>query len=364
MEAKVIQHNKPTIGAEEMAAVGEVIKSGWLVQGERTKEFEDNFCRFIGLPNRFAAACCNGTSALYVSLKTLGVGAGDKVIIPTYVCTSLLNAVYLAGAEPVVADVGLKDFNLSLDTIKARQDKNTKAVILPHMFGVPADVDAIKLALDFPVIEDCATAIGSRIGERHAGTLTEMSIFSFYASKMIATGQGGMVVSTDEKLIARARDFIDFDLGKGEKRGERKYRLRFNLEITDMQSAMGIAQLDKISNFLARRKQIARAYKEICRAKGWDYQKPVKENLRPNNYRFVLKSDHETIRSLQKYLKEKGINTIVPIENWELLHNFLGLDKNDFRNAESISRETLSLPIYPSLGEKELNTIVSALNSY
>ena len=361
----MIPHNKPTINKEEIQSVISVLKNGLLVQGKKIKEFEDNFCRFIGLPDRFAAAACNGTAALYMSLKVLGVCRGDRVIIPTYVCTSLLNAVYLVGAEPIITDVNLQDFNISLNFIKEKKDSNTKAIIVPHMFGTPADIKIMQAEFSIPIIEDCATAIGSYIDDKHVGTLTEIAIFSFYASKMIATGQGGMVVSKNNNLVDEARDFIDFDLGKGKEKGKRKYYPRFNFEMTDMQAVLGITQLCKLDSFLEKRKQIAKAYKEICSLKGWDYQKPVKDIFHSNWYRFVIKNDTKKIQSLQKYLKKNGISTIIPIENWELLHNFLGLNKSNFSNAERISRETLSLPIYPSLiDEGNLEKVIKILKKY
>lgn len=362
---KKILHNKPTIDKEEIQAVTQVLKSGWLVQGPKTQEFENTFCNYIGLPEGRAVAMSNGTSALYVALKALKVGEGDEVIVPTYVCTSLLNAVYMAQAKPIIADIQEKDFNMSLLGVKKKATNKTKAVILPHMFGVPADIVAMRQALRIPIIEDCATAIGSRIGQKHVGTFTNIAIFSFYASKMVATGQGGMVVSNNPDYVEKARDFIDFDLGKGKQRGTRPFYPRFNLEITDIQSALGIAQLKKIAMFLESRKKIASAYQNICNAKGWDYQKPVKDNFQSNNYRFVIKADEKTIGKLQEHLKKNDIDSMIPIEHWELLHNFLKLKRNNFKIAEMISKQTLSLPIYPDLiKENNIGGIIECLKEF
>ncbi len=360
----MIFHNKPTLGHEEIKAVKDVIKSGWLVQGKKTEEFENELCRYIGLQEGDGVALSSGAAALYVALKVLGVKRNDEVIVPTYVCTSLLNAVYLAQAKPVVVDVNENDFNISLPKIKEKINKKTKAIIAPHMFGVPADIISMKKELDVPIIEDCATAIGSKIGEKYAGIFADISIFSFYASKMIATGQGGMFVSKNQDYIRKARDFIDFDLGKGKERGKRTFYPRFNFEITDIQSALGIVQFKKIGKFLRKRSQIAKDYEEICKIKGWDFQKPSKDNFYPNNYRFVIKSDEKTVGNLHRYLKARGIETIIPIENWELLHRFLGQNPQDFPVSEKITKTTLSLPIYPSLSDKEIRKIKSALMAY
>lgn len=361
----MISHNKPTLGEEEIREVEEVIKSHWLVQGPKTKEFENILCKYIGLPEGRGVALSSGTAALYVALKVLGVGKGDEVIIPAYVCSSLLNAVYMAQTQPVVVDIGEKDFNISLPEIKAKINNRTKAVIAPHMFGVPADITLMREELEIPIIEDCATAVGSQIDEKYIGTFTDIGIFSFYASKVIATGQGGMIVSNNPDYVEKARDFIDFDLGKGEKRGERPFYPRFNFEITDIQSALGIAQLNKINMFLENRKKIATAYQKVCNEKGWDYQKPSKDNFFPNNYRFVVRANEKIISTLQEHLKNNDIDSIIPIENWELLHNFLGLDKKDFKIAEMVSKQTLSLPIYPDLiKDDNLEKIIDCLKKF
>lgn len=361
----MIPHNKPTLGEEEIRAVEEVIKSHWLVQGPKTKEFENILCKYIGLAEDSGVALSNGTAVLYVALKVLGIGEGDEVIIPTYVCSSLLNVVYMAQAKPVIVDIGEKDFNISFEKIKEKINDKTKAVIVPHMFGVPADIIPMIKELEIPIIEDCATAIGSQIDEKYVGAFTDIGMFSFYASKVIATGQGGMLVSKNLDYVEKARDYIDFDLGKGKKRGERPFYPRFNFETTDIQSALGIAQFSKIEMLLDKRKQIAKAYQEICNSKGWDFQKPVKDNFYPNYYRFVVKSDPKTINNLQSYLKVHNIATIIPIENWELLHNYLGLNKKDFSVAEKVSNETLSLPAYPDLiKEGNLEKIVNVLKEF
>lgn len=365
----MIPHNKPTLGQEEIRVVGEVIKSHWLVQGPKTKEFEDMLCKYIGLPEGRGVALSSGTAALYVALRVLGIGEGDEVIVPTYVGSSLLNAVFMAKAQPIIVDIGEKDFNISPEKTKEKINDKTKAIIVPHMFGVPADIVLMREELGVPIIEDCATAIGSQIDGKYIGTFTDIGMFSFYVSKVVATGQGGMLVSENLDYVEKARDYIDYDLGKDEKGDKRAFYPRFNFEITDIQSALGIAQFAKIDMFLDKRKQITKAYQEICNSKGWNFQKAVKDNFCPNHFRFVVKSDPETINNLQSYLKMHNIATIIPIENWELLHNLLhnhlGLNKKDFSVAEKVSNETLSLPAYPDLiKEGNLEKIIDILKKF
>jgi len=337
----MIAHNKPTVGENEKKAVTRVIDSGWLVQGEKVIAFENEMCGYLGLSQGHAVALSSGTASLFIALKALGIRRNDEVIIPTYTCSAVLNAVYQAGAQPLLFDIDRIDFNISINEIKRKITSKTKAVIVTHTFGVPFDVRRLK-KLGILLIEDCATALGSRIGSSRVGTFGDCSVFSFYASKVITTGQGGMFVSKNKKFVLKAREYRNFDCVKS-------YYPRFNFQMTDMQAAMGLVQLRRLPKFLKARKEIAGYYQRICFLKGWDYQKPLVEELYQNWFRFVLKIDSKTAKKLKIHSAKKGIATIVPIERWELLHNYLQLNSKRFPTAELTSCTTLSLPIYPEV---------------
>lgn len=337
----MIQHNKPMIGEKEKNAVSEVIDSGWVACGEKVKKFENNMCEYLGLENGHATAVNSGTSALYLALKALNVKQSDEVIIPSYVCTALLNAVNMIGATPIICDVDSYDFNISFNLIKNVMSSRIKAIIVPHMYGIPADIYKIK-TLGIPIIEDCAQALGSKINNEHVGIIGDIAIFSFYATKVITTGYGGMIVSKNIEYINVIKDYIDFDCREN-------YYPRFNFKMSDINAAMGIVQLNKIDTFLQHRKQIAEKYEEVCKTKGWTYLKSQSNSFTINNFRFIIKGKKEFISNLKEYLEQNGINTIIPIEKWELLHNYLKLDKGNYPNSEIISQTTLSLPIYPQL---------------
>lgn len=336
-----IPHNKPTLDKSEIQAVEEVIKSGWIVQGERVKEFENLICRFANLPDSHAVAVSNGTSALYLALKVLEVGVGDEVIIPTYVCSALLNAVNMVGSKAVLADVEEQDFNIDRNQVFSKINGNTKAIIVPHIFGVPADIIEIK-KLGIPLIEDCAQALGAKVYDKNIGVFGDIAVFSFYATKVITTGQGGMLVSNDPKYVEKAKDYINFDCREN-------YYPRFNFQMTDIQAAMGIAQFSKLETFLEKRRIIAEGYKSVCQKKGWNFQAPKSEDFIQNWYRFVLNIEPGYLGKLKEFLKSKDVGSIIPIENWELLHYYLKLDPDEFKTAESLSKSALSLPIYPEL---------------
>jgi len=354
---KIIMHNKLTLGTEEIKAVTKVIETEWISQGEVVKKFEDSLCDYIGLSHGHAIALSSGTSSLYLALKILDVKKRDEVIIPTYTCSALLNALFMAGGLPIIADVNDIDFNISCEDILKKITPKTKAIIVPHAFGIPANIAALK-KIGIPIIEDCATSLGSKIQDRHLGIFGDIAIFSFYASKVITTGQGGMIVSKRKIYIKKAEDYREFDCRK-------EYYPRFNFQMTDLQASMGVVQLKKLASFLEKRRKIAESYKEICYQKGFDFQKTLEQSFSNNWYRFVLKAPSNTVISLKSYLERKGIFTIVPIERWELLHNYLKLQKKSFGVAEKISSETLSLPIYPDLIEgRKLEIILKHLRNF
>ena len=345
----MIFHNKPTLGKEEIVAAARVIKSGWIAQGNEVKKFEDEFSGFLFKKPGHAAAVSSGTAALYLALVSLGIKRGDEVISPTYVCSAVLNAIFMARARPVLIDI--ENLNLSYSETAKKVNKRTKAIIITHTFGYPADMNKF-LNLGIPLIEDCAQALGSKFHNKYAGTFGDIAIFSFYASKMMTTGYGGMVFSKNKNLIAKIKDYREFDCRKG-------YKPRFNFQMSDLQAAIGRAQLKKLPGFLRKRNQIAAEYSKSIN----DVRFPNKSNsAKPNFYRFLLKITNP--RRLQNYFLKNKIKTIVPIARHELLHNYLGLPPKNYPVSEEIAKTTLSLPIYPGLSKKQIGYIKAVLHKY
>jgi len=346
----MIPHNKPSISKREEESVMRVLRSGHIAQGKEVEEFEDSLCSYLGHKSGHGVAFSSGTAALYVALLCAGVQRGDKIITSTYVCSSVLNAIYFIGAKVILVDIDPVHFNISFEAVKEKIDSATKAIIVPHIFGMPADIDKF-IGLDIPIIEDCAQGIGAKLNDRQVGTFGAITVFSFYATKLLTTGHGGMVVSKDNKIIDKLKDYREFDCRKD-------YRPRFNFQMSDFQAAMGKIQLERLPSFLEKRKDIAGEYYKILPK---DVAWPPKDikNREPNFYRFLIRDNNP--RKLQGFLKEKGIKTIIPIENYELLHRYLKQDSKDFPISEEVANSTLSLPIYPSLTSSEIEKIKEAI---
>ena len=346
MTEKIIPHSRPALGDEELRAVSEIIKSGHIAQGDRVREFEERLARFVGV--RGAVVTNSGTSALHLGLLAMGIGSGNEVLLPSYVCSAPLNAVYQTGAKPCFCDIEPESFNISLESIKDNITDAACAVIVPHMFGNPADMEKME-ETGIPVVEDCAQSIGAMYGDRRTGSIGRFGILSFYANKMLACGEGGALLSGDEEILRLARDLRDYD----EKEG---YRIRYNYKMTDMQAAMGLAQLEKLPEFVRRRKEIAARYDEAF--KDLDIVLP-KGEFDHVYYRYVVRTKKD-IAAVISQMNEKGVICKRPV--YKPLHRYLEL-RSGFRNTDEAYSSCLSIPVYPSLSAEEQERIVDVVRA-
>jgi dTDP-4-amino-4,6-dideoxygalactose transaminase len=342
-DIKIIPHSRPSIGPEEAKAVTNVIESGYIAEGEMVEQFETAFAKFLGVDHAMTAN--SGTSALHLALLALEVGAGDEVIIPSYVCSALLNAVNYARATPVLAEIDPDTYNLDVTDVQNRINKRTKAIIVPHLFGLSADMGHL-LKLDVPIIEDCAQSIGTTYHQRLAGTFGDVAVFSFYATKVITTGEGGMLATNSGKIAERIRDLKAYD-----KRQD--YKVRFNYKMNDIQAAMGITQLEQVGSIIWRRKEIAARYRRsFC---------SLRLKLPPADpghiyFRYVLELGTESSPWIEK-LKRLGIICEQPVH--VPLHQSLKL--TGYPATEAAWRQSLSIPIYPILTDEEIDRIIESI---
>ncbi len=337
-----IPHNRPSLGHEEDRASHRVLSSGWLAQGIEVKAFEEEFCEFIGAPANSAAAVSSGTSALYLAIWALQQKKKiTSVSLPVYVCAALRNAAKMANLQIQYVDSAKNSPNL--DSTQVSGD----LLVLPHMFGIP--VNAQTLGTKIPIIEDCAQSLGARVGNTFCGLQTELGIFSFYATKLITTGgQGGLIVSKDKSLIESIRDYREFDCRDDSK-------IRFNFQMTDLQAAIGRAQLQKLRGFLNKREEIFEIYRSHDLPLVGD---KLSKDLHPIRYRAVVKTPRP--QDLIDHLSGHGIKAIVPVEDWELLAH----ERSLYPNAIQFSHETVSLPIFPDLNLKDAEAIAQIVKEF
>lgn len=354
----MIQHNKPLFDEYDYNAIIKALQSGYVAQGHEVDSFEKELALFVGVKN--SCLVNSGTTALYLALYALNVGKDDEVILPTYVCSALLNAVYMIGGRPVLVDVNDEDFNICWKQVDDKINGNTKAIIVPHIHGMPSLLPGMTFN-NIPIIEDCATALGSEVyitggGILHVGSTSKISVMSFYATKFCAMGYGGFVMSSVSDLIERVRNYREFDCVE-------EYEPRFNFQVSDLNAALGRSQLKKVSSFIERRNLIRNQYDEVFDQKGISRQIPLVE-CKYNNYRYIIRINEKDRAHFSSYLLEKGIKTIVPIESYELLHNYMKLSSKDFPMAENIAKTTLSIPIYPALLDDEVDYIIKTIKDF
>jgi perosamine synthetase len=354
---------RPVIGPDEVAAVSDVLMSGILAQGEKVAEFEQKFAAYCGTAH--AVATNNGTAALHAALLAAGIGPGDEVIVPAFSFIATATAVSMCGAKPVFADVDEQTFNIRPEQVSERITPKTKAVIGVHLFGQPFDVDPILEICEahaIPLIEDAAQAHGALYHGVKAGNLGKLACFSFYATKNMITGEGGMVTTNDKPSADRLRLIINH--GQSEK--YLHTMLGYNYRMTDIAAAIGIVQLKKLDKFNMRRRKNAEYYAANLAAKGLVKPK-VADGVQHVYHQYVIRITDEfplSRTAFMEYLKSKGIGSAVhypiPIHRQPLYAPVAEPDPCPV--ATRLSGTVLSLPVHPSLDTKDLAYVCETIN--
>ena len=346
----VIPHSRPTLGVEEREAVAAVLAGGHLAQGPRCQAFEEAVARALGV--KHARCVSSGLAALHLSLLAVGVGRGHQVILPSLVCEALLQAVLYCGADPVLVDVISETGNIDPVQARAVVTPRTRCILVPHMFGTPADLGALG-ALGVILVEDCALAIWAQYAGRKVGSFGAAGVLSFYATKVLCTGEGGMVVTDDARLAEAVGDRRDY-AGKGD------FRTRFNYKMTDMAAAMGLEQWRKLDGFIRRRRELAALYDSLVGSLG-GVERPDRA-LHANSifYRYVVKVPAERRDRIRRSMASRGVECGLGVLH--PLHRLMPeAAPRPCPVADDWADRSLSRPIYPTLADADARRVAAAL---
>ncbi len=346
MQAKLIPHNKPDFGSKELLAVKEVIESGFLVQGKKVKKLELKLSDSI--TKKYCTAVSSGTTALSLALKSLKISENDEVIIPSYTCSALYHAIKFNNATPIYADIEDETYNLSPDSIKTNITKNTKAIIFQHMFGQPGYIEEVK-KFGLPVIEDIAQSVGAKIDNKMVGGFGDITVMSFYATKMLGAGEGGAILTNDKNIFESICNLREYDESSN-------LELRYNAKMTDITAAIALVQLSKLESFIEQRKNISKIYKKNLH----EYiALPFKNNkFTPNYYRQIIHQNN--VNDFIKFGKQNNI------QFRKAVHKPLHLYENRKKLpiTEKMWKSHISLPIFTQLNTADINKIIKVIQKY
>lgn len=363
---KKIPITKPWFDKAEAQAAYDVIMGGWVAQGPKVKEFEEKFAAYVG--GQYAVAVSSCTTALHLSLVVAGIEEGDEVICPSMTFIATANAIRYVGARPIFAEVG-PDYNLDLKDVKKRITSKTRAIILVHQLGMPADIDEFaKLADQYNIklIEDAACAAGSVYKGKKIGSHSELVCFSFHPRKLITTGDGGMVVTSSDtyyqQLLVLRQHGMNLSTEArhaSDKIVREEYPLLgYNYRLTDIQAAVGIRQLEKLDEMIAHRQKLASVYDRIFLPVNGITLPVVFEDRQTNfqSYSIILNNNSRIGRDdLMKELFEKGISTRSGVMTIHREKAYSDKYKNvSLPISERLSDNSLILPLYQQMQEADV----------
>lgn len=374
---------RTNLSEEEILSVLEPLRSGWLVQGPKVKEFEERWCAFTGTKHSVAVTSC--TSALHLSLAALGFGAGDEAIVPAFTWISTANVVEHLGGKAVFCDVDLQTFNIDPARIEDRITPRTKAILPVHLFGLSADMDAIRAVAqkhNLWIVEDAACGFGAMFRGRHVGTLGHAGCFSFHPRKAITTGEGGMVTTDDDRLAEKIRCLRDHGASISDLQrhvGPKPFLLSdhvyagYNQRMTDLQAALGSAQMLRASAIIAERRRLAQRYNQAFSKLSWLRTPSCPEDLEHGYQSYPclfqpepLKPDSiHRVNALRnewmEVLQQNGISTRPATHAVHMLGYYrdkYGLMPVDFPNAWAANDCSISLPLFHGMSESDQDFVI------
>jgi dTDP-4-amino-4,6-dideoxygalactose transaminase len=390
---KQIPITKPFFDHEEFALITKPLETGWIVQGPYVQEFEKAIGAFVG--SRYAVALNSCTSGQFIASRVIDLRPGDEVILPSYTWISTANSIEFLGAKPVFCDIDIRTYNIDVQQLEAKITGRTKAIYPVHLFGLAADMPAIMDIAGryhLQVIEDCACGLGARIAGRHCGLFGLGGILSFHPRKSITTGEGGMIVTDDERFAALASSLRDHgamksDLARHREKGAyllTEYEhLGYNMRLTDIQGALGVAQAKKIPWILNKKAELAKIYDSRLAAIPWlgmpetppsfshGYQAYCTLYKPDETREAIRKKDHEKIDQLNRErnllmarLESDGIATrqgTHAVHIQKLYREKYNIQPMDYPASYAADRLTVALPFFPSITDEEIGYLFENL---
>lgn len=369
----------PMTGEDEWHAVREPLMSGWLTQGPKVAAFEKAFAERHQVKHALAVTSC--TTGLHLALAGLGIGPGDEVIVPSFTWVATANAVLYCGGTPVLVDVSRDTFNIDIAQVAAKVTERTRAVIAVHLFGLCADIDALRAALpaSVAIVEDAACAAGAAWNGRPAGSLGDIGVFSFHPRKSVTTGEGGMVTTNDLELAERMNQMRNHGASISEEQrhhGPRPWILAdfdllgYNYRMTDLQGAVGVVQLAKLDTFIDERARWAQFYREQLAGIDWLRLPQEPAGARHGWQSFVTWVDPEKApmprNDMMQRLQEQGIATRPGTHAVHMLGFYrqqYGFKPEDFPGARDCNDYTMAIPLHNRMTEDDYRYVVEAIRA-
>jgi len=378
MEKRTIPISLPHTGEDEWLAAREPIMSGWLTAGPKVREFEQIFAERHGV--KHAMAVTSATTALHLALVALNIQPGDEVIVPAFTWISTANVVIYCGAKVIFVDVDRTTFNIDVEDLKRKITPRTKAIIPVHLFGLCADMDAIKkVAGDIPLVEDGACAAGAGYKGNAAGSLGTIGCFSFHPRKSVTTGEGGMITTNDDRLAELISNLRNHGASISEEQrhhGAKPYilpdfnMLGYNYRMTDLQAAVGIVQLKKLDLFIDERERWAAYYNEQLKHISWLRTPQVEAGYKHGWQSYVVYIDEATSpvsrNDMMEKLQQMGVSTRPGTHAPHMLHYYAekyGIKPEDFPGAKDCNDYSMSIPLFNKMTQEDYDYVVYCLKS-
>jgi len=360
-----ISMSAPDLDESDIQAVLEVLRSGRLALGPKAREFEELIAEYIGV--KYAVAVSSGTAGLHILVRTLEVGPGDEVLVPSFTFSASVNAILYERATPVFVDIEPETYNLDPDDLERKITKRTKAIMAVDIFGHPAEWDRILEIADkynLKIIDDSCEALGAEYKGKKIGQFGDCACFAFYPNKQITTGEGGIIVTNNSSIAKLARSLRN--QGREEMGSWLEHeRLGYNYRMDEMSAALGVSQLKKLEVFLEKRERVARIYTEKLKGFSWVRPPVVKPYVRMSWFVYVVTLqeglDRDTVIG---NLEKKGIPArgyFSPIHLQPYVKRIFGYKGGELPVTENIAKRTLALPFHNNLTEEEIEEVLKTL---